>query len=108
MVSDILVNIGLTHLGVTHICIGDLTIVGSDNGLSPGRRQSIIRTNTGILLFGPLGSNFSEILIEILTCSFKKIRLKVSSAKWRPYCLGLNALLLIACLAPSQYYLNNC
>ena len=73
MVSDILVNIGLTHWGgVTHICIGDLTIIGSDNGLSPGQHQSIIRTNTGILLFEPLGSNFSEILIEILTCSFKK------------------------------------
>ena len=32
----------LTHWGrVTHICIGNLTIIGSDNGLSPGRRQAI-------------------------------------------------------------------
>ena len=64
----------------------------SDNGLSPGRRQAIIWTNAGILLIGPLGSNFSEILIEILTFSFKKIHLNMSSAKWRPYCLGLNVL----------------
>ena len=32
-----------THSGrVTHICVGNLTIIGSDNGLSPGRRQAII------------------------------------------------------------------
>ena len=77
-----------------HICVGNLTIIGSDNGLSPGRRQAIIWTNAGILLIGPLGTNFSEILIEILTFSFKKMRLKVSSAKRRPFCLGLNVLTL--------------
>ena len=83
----------LTHWGrVTHIYVGNLTIIGSDNGLSPGRRQAIIWTSAGILLIGPLGTNFSEILIEILTFSFKEMRLKVSSAKWRPYCLGLNVL----------------
>ena len=58
----------LTHWGrVTHICVSKLTTIGSDNGLSPGRRQAIIWTNAGILLIGPLGTNFSEILIEILT-----------------------------------------
>ena len=83
----------LTHWGwVTHICVGNLTIIGSDNGLSPGRRQAIIWTNAGILLIGPLGTNFSEILIEIRIFSFKKMDLKVSSAKWRPFCLGLNEL----------------
>ena len=83
----------LTHWGqVTHICVGNLTIIGSDNGLSPGRRQAIIWTSAEILLIGPLGSNFSEILIEILTFSFKKMCLKVLSAKWRPFCLGLNVL----------------
>ena len=55
----------LTHWGrVTHICVNKLTIIGSDNGLSPGRRQAIIWTNAGILLIGPLGTN-NEILIEI-------------------------------------------
>ena len=43
----------------------ELTIIGSDNGLSPGRRQAMIWTNAGILLIGALGTNFSEILIEI-------------------------------------------
>ena len=86
----------LTHWSrVTHICVSRLAIIGSDNGLSPGRRQAIIWTNAGILLIGPLGTNFSEIYIEILTFSFKKMCLKVSSAKWRQFCLGLNVLTLI-------------
>ena len=83
----------LTHWGrVTHICVGKLTIIASDNGLSPGRRQAIIWTNAGILLIEPLGTNFSEILIGIQIFSFKKMRLKMSSAKWRRFCLGLNEL----------------
>ena len=83
----------LTHWGRgTHICLSRLTITGSDNGLSPGRHQAIIWTNAGTLLIGPLGTNFSENSIEILTFSFTKMRLKVSSAKWRPFCLGLNVL----------------
>ena len=64
---------------MTHICVSNLTITGSDNGLLPGRRQAIIWTNAGILLIGPYGTNFSEILIEILTYSFTKMSLKVSS-----------------------------
>ena len=83
----------LTHWGrATHICVSKFTIIASDNGLSPGRRQAIIWNNAGILSIGLLGTNFSEILIEILTLSFKKMRLKVSSAKWRLFCLGLNVL----------------
>ena len=75
-----------------HICISDLTSIGSDNGLWPGQCQAINRTNAGFLLIGPLGTNFSEILIEILIFSFKKMHLKVSSANRRPFCLGLNVL----------------
>ena len=51
------------------------TIIGSDNGLSPDRHQSIIWTSAGILLIGPLGTNFSGILIETRTFSFKKMHL---------------------------------
>ena len=82
----------LTHWGrVTHICVGKLTIIDSDNGLSPGRRQAIIWTNAGILLIGPLGTNFNEILIGIQTFSFTKKDLKMSE-KWRPFCLSVNGL----------------
>ena len=83
----------LTQWGrVTRIYVNKLTVIGSDNGLSPGQRQAIIWTNAGILLIGTLGTNFSEILIEIRPFSFKKMHLKMSSGKWRPFCLGLNVL----------------
>ena len=86
-------SVCLTHWGrVTHICVSKLNIIGSDNGLSPGRRQAIIWTNAGIILIGPLRTNFSEILIEIHTYSFKKMHFKMSFGKWRPFCLGLNEL----------------
>ena len=53
--------IALTDWGrETHICVGNLTIISTDVGLSPGRRQAIIWTNTGLLLIGPLWTYFSE------------------------------------------------
>ena len=87
------VMLSLTHWGrVKHICVSKLTIIGSDNGLLPGRRQAIIWTNAGILLIGPLRTNFSEIFIEIHEFSFNKMHFKMSSGKWEPFCLGLNVL----------------
>ena len=72
----ITLNISQVHLAhwgrVTHICVSKLTIIA------------------GILLIRPLGTNVNEMLIEILKFSFMKMRLKVSSAKWRPFRLGLN------------------
>ena len=65
-----------------------LTIIGSDNGLSPGRRQAIIWTNAGILWIRTFGTNFSEISGKIHSFSFSKM----SSAKWRLFGLGLNEL----------------
>ena len=80
---------GLTHWGrATNICVGKLTTIGSDNGLSHGQRQAIIWTIAGILLIEPLGTNFSEIFIGIQTFSFKKMHLKISSAKLRPFVLA--------------------
>ena len=93
----------LTYWGrVTHICVSKLTIISSDNGLSPGRRQVIFWTKAGILLIGTLETNFSEILIECHSFSFKKIHMKMSSAKWRPFCLGLNE------LTTSQHWFREC
>ena len=69
--------IEFTHCGqMMNICVSKLTIIGSDNGLLPGRHQAIIWTNAGILL-RPFETNFSEILIEIYTFTFKKIHLKM-------------------------------
>ena len=76
----------LTHWSrVMHICVNELTIIGSDNGLSPDRRQAIIWTIDEILWIGPLGTKISEILIEIQTFSFRKMHLKISSGKWQPF-----------------------
>ena len=44
-----------------HICVSNLTITGSDNGLSPDRRQAIIWTNDGLVLIEHLGTNLNEI-----------------------------------------------
>ena len=83
----------LTHWGrVAHICVSKLTIIGSNNGLSPGRRQAIIWTNAGILLIRTLGTNFSEILGKIHSFLFTKMHLKMYSAKGRLFSLGLNEL----------------
>ena len=96
----------LTHWSrVTHICVVKLAIIGSDNGLSPERRHTIIWTNAGILFIGPLGTNFSEILIETQTFSLTKIRLKMLSAKCCSFLLGFNV--LTACwiaLPPAEGY----
>ena len=75
-----------------NISVSKLAIFGSHNGLSPGQRQAIIWTIARMLSIGPLRRNFSEILIEIDIFSFKKMLLKMSSGKWRPFCLGLNEL----------------
>ena len=57
-----------THWGP----LNNLSIIGSDNGLSPGLHHAIIWTNAGILLIGPLGIKFNEILIEIHTVHSRK------------------------------------
>ena len=83
----------LTHWGrMTHICVGKLIIIVSDNGLSPDRRQAIIWTNAVLLSIGPLLTYFRENLIKIQQFSLKKMHVKMSSAKWRPSCHGLNVL----------------
>ena len=67
----------LTHWGrVTLICVSKLTIISSENGLSPGRRQAIISTNAGILLSGTSETTFSRILTEIQIFSFKRMHSK--------------------------------
>ena len=77
---------------MTHLCVSKLTIIDSDNGLSPGRRQAFIWINAKIIINSDLRNKLSEILSRIYTFSFKKMHFKMSSGKWRPFCLGLNVL----------------
>ena len=59
----------LTILGFNSLRPSDVyvsvnkVIIGTDNGLSPDRRQSIIWTNGGILFIGTMGINFCEMPI---------------------------------------------
>ena len=75
----------LRHWGrVAHICVGILSIIGLDNGLSPGRRQPIIWTNTGKLLMGSLGKklqwNFNQnSYIFIIRNAFENIVWKMAA-----------------------------
>ena len=55
----------------------DCVSIGSDNGLSPIRHQAIIWFSAELLSNGPLGTNFSEILIKIQNFSFTKMHLKM-------------------------------
>ena len=87
------VFINLTHWGrVTHICVGKLSIIVSDNGLSPGRRQAIIWTNAGIVLIGALGTNVSEnfdwnLYIFIEENAFENVVCEMASILSRPQCV---------------------
>ena len=47
------------------------------------------------MLTEPLGTNFSEISIEIHTLSFKKMRFKMSSVKQQTSCLSLNVSFIV-------------
>ena len=97
----------LTHWGrVMHICVSNLTIIGSDNGLSPDQRQVIIWTNADKLSIGLQETKFNEILIEIYTFSFKKMHLKMPSGKWQPSCLSLNVLRTVVMTQNSVYQIS--
>ena len=76
----------LTHWGrVTHVGVSKLTIIGSDNCLSPSRCLTIIWTNVGIFLIWPLAINFTETSVKIRKFLFVKMHLKISSGKWWPF-----------------------
>ena len=83
----------------THKYISELTIIGSDNGLLPFRRQVIIWPKAGIFWIGPLETKLNVISIEIHAfSSFRKMRLKLSSVKWWPFCIGLSVLTTRSCI----------
>ena len=91
---------------MTHICVGKLAIIGSDNGLSPGRRQAIFWTNAEILSIGPLGTNFSENFnrnsnIFIPENTFESVVCETAAILSRPQCVNIPGQLL--CLWGSLY-----
>ena len=75
---------------MTHICVGNLTIIVSDNGLSPYRRQAIIWTIAEILLIGPLGTNLSEFFYQNSNICIQENAFENVVCKLTSICLGLN------------------
>ena len=97
---------------MTHICVGKLTIIGSNNGLSPGRCQAIIWTNAGTLfnwtLRNKLQWNFNrnsyifiqentfENVIRKMTAILSRGRWVKCACNYQPisFCCGLGSPLL--------------
>ena len=77
----------LTHWGrVTHICVGNLIIIGSDNGLSPDRRQATLSES---VLEYTLQWHFNRNSYIFI----KKMHFKMSSGKWPLFYLQTRVLL---------------
>ena len=92
----------LTHCGIVkHICVNKLTIIGSDNGLSPGRCQAIIWTNAAILLIVPLVTNFSESQSKFKHFhwknTFEVVICEILSISHRPQCVNTAVTLYFRC-----------
>ena len=91
LLSSIINRVYLTHWGrAMHICVRNLTIISSDNGLSPGRRQSIAWA--GIMLIVPTRIKFQWDFNRNPYILIRKIHLKMSSVYGRPYCSDLSVL----------------
>ena len=83
---------------MTHLCVSKTYNIASDNGLSPKRHQAIILNNVAILSIRPKRTYFSEVLFKLRKFSLKKKDLKMPSAKWRQFCIGLNVLTNLYCM----------
>ena len=81
---------------MTHICVGKLTIIGSDNDWS-GRHQAIIWTNAGILLIGPFNRNWNIFIQEN---AFDYVVWKMSAIFSLPQCV--NGKVIYICPVPEQ------
>ena len=97
----------LTHWGlVMHICHQPRPSLVQIMACRLFGAKPLSKPMLGYCELNSLRTNFSEILIKIQNFSLRKIHLKISSVKWRPYCLGLNVLTVeavtLAALPTSQ------
>ena len=86
-------NVCLTHWGrVTHICVGNLTIIGWDMWLVAWMAPSHYLNQCWNIVNWTPRSKHQWNFNRNSKFSFKKMYFKMLSAKWRPFCLGLNVL----------------
>ena len=96
----------LTHWGrVTHICVSKLAIIAPDVAWSAPSHNlnqwwNIVNSNHRNKRQWKLKRNH--------IFSFKKMHLKISAAKWRPFCLGLNVLKWWSCISANTNIQNSC
>ena len=64
------------------VCVSNLTIIGSDNGLLPNRYQAIIWTCDGIFLIGPIGITWSSMKFYQNSCIFIQ-EIPVENLVWK-------------------------
>ena len=82
----------LTHWGqVADICVGNLTIIASGIGLSPGGRHYLKQRRNVVNWIRR--NKLQWNLIEMHIFSFQKTYLKMSSAIWRPIYLGIKCVI---------------
>ena len=75
---------------MTYIYADNPTLVGSDNGFSPGRRQAIIWTNDGILFIRPFGTqwNFNRHLqISNQENAYENVVCEMAAILSQPQCV---------------------
>ena len=79
---------------VTHICVSKQAIIGSENGLSPGRCQVIIWTCAGLLVIWTFGNKLQwnlnkNLYIFIQENAFENVVWKMAAILSRPQCVEL-------------------
>ena len=93
--------VGLTHWGrMTHICVSQLITIVSDNGLSPDRRQAIIRKKWWNIVIWTRGKKFQwnlnrNFYIFIQENAFENVVWKMATILSRPQCVKNKIPLLI-------------
>ena len=101
VITHNMILLSLTHCDrMTHICVGKLTIIGSENGLSPRRRQANIWTNAGSFLIESLEQTSMKYQSEFKYFHWRKcaenVVCEMTSILSRPRCVN-RALFFISC-----------
>ena len=74
---------------MTHICVSKVTIIGSDNGLSPGWRQTIIWTNANWTPGNKFQWNLiQDLYIFIQDNAFENVVWKMAAKLSQPQCVN--------------------
>ena len=85
-------------------CVGNLAIIGSDNGSAPSHYLNQCKNIVNLTIRNKIQWN----LMQIHTFSFKKMHVKTSFAKRQPFCLGLDVSTQTQCSPSQSRFLTGC